>query len=291
MRCFKHLKSDAVGICSSCHKGVCSKCAVRKGGKIYCRECLSKPKFAEIKCYNHPMSEAVGMCSSCGKPICESCTIEKDGKLYCRLCSSQIPAEPKEELETVEFTERKYEAMRPVEKEEMRPVGTEEKHIPVSRVELSVKPSETVSSTLVGGIFGGFMMGLPFINLLMFWSAIGGAISTYLLKLRVDEYGSGYIRRNDAITVGAISGVFAALIATAFNVIYSVLLNGLVMQATNFMLSIGLDAETSTLIIKLAFTDMQLSAVFILIKLIATMMFFAILGAVGGVVYSELSRR
>jgi hypothetical protein len=136
------------------------------------------------------------------------------------------------------------------------------------------------------------MMGLPFINLLMFWSAIGGVISTYLLKLRIDEYGSGYIERNDAIIVGAISGVFSALIATAFNVIYSVLLlDAILIPSENFLLSIGLDVGATDLIIKLAFTDIQLSAIFILIKLIATMMLFAILGAVGGVVYSELSRR
>ncbi len=286
MRCFKHPKSEAVGICSSCNKGVCSKCAAEKDGKVYCKDCLSKSKFAEIKCRNHPRSEAVGLCSSCGRPICESCAIEKEGKLYCRLCSSQLRAayEPPEPA-VVEVPQRKYEEMRPT-------VEVEEKHIPLAKVELSVKPSETVSSTLVGGIFGGFMMGLPFINLLMFWSAIGGALSTYLLRLRIDEYGTGYIGRNDAIRVGAISGVFAALIATAFNIIYSVLLHDIIlMPSTNFLLSLGLSVDIANFVMQLAFTDPLLSAVFILIKLIATMILFAILGAVGGVVASELSKR
>lgn len=286
MRCFKHPKLEAIGICSSCNKGVCSKCAVKKDGKVYCKDCTSKSRIAEMKCYNHPRSEAVGLCSSCGKPICESCSIEKDGKLYCRLCSSQLPAgiglagPP----EVVEVPQREYEEMRPIVKQE-------EKRIPRARVELVVKPSETVSSTLVGGIFGGFMMGLPFINLLLFWSAIGGALSVYLLRLRVDQYGSGYVRRKDAVTVGAISGVFAALIATAFNVIYSVLLHGLVMQTASFLLSLGLDVGTSDLLIKLAFADISLSAVFIFIKLITTMVLFALLGAVGGAIASELSKR
>lgn len=290
MRCFKHPKSEAVGICSSCNKGVCSRCAVEKDGKVYCRDCISRTRLAEMKCHNHPKSEAVGVCSSCGNPICESCSIEKNGKLYCRLCSSQLRAEPKEpepeiveQPEVVEVPQRKYE--------EMRPVVREEKRIPRARVELTVRPSETVSSTLVGGIVGGFLMGLPFVNLLLFWSALGGALSAYLLKLRVDQYGSGYVRRKDAIAVGAISGVFAAVIATLFNIIYSVLLHGIVMQTADFLLSLGLDVGASDLLIKLAFTDLNGWAPFILVKLIATMVLFAILGAIGGLVYSELSRR
>lgn len=284
MRCFKHPKSEAVGMCSSCNKGVCSKCAVQEDGKVYCKDCMSRSKVVD-RCYNHPRSEAVGICSSCKKLICSDCAIEKDDKLYCRLCSAALPAEfePQRQAVVVEVPQ-KYEEMRP-------PARVEEKRIPLARVELSVKPSETVSSTLVGSIFTGFMMGLPFINLLFFWSALGGALSAYLLKLRVDRYGNGCIRRTDAVTVGAISGVFGALIATAFNIIYSVLLHGFVMQTAGFILSLGVGVEVSDLLIKLAVTDLSLSAVFILVKLIATMMLFAILGAIGGAVSSEMSRR
>jgi hypothetical protein len=287
MRCFKHPKSEAVGICSSCNKGVCSKCAVEKDGKIYCKDCLSKSKFAEIKCANHPRSEAVGMCTSCGKPICEDCAIDKEGKLYCRLCSAALPPEfePQRQTAVVEVPQRKYEEQRiPLARMEGR-------RIPSAKIELAVKPSETVSSTIVGGIAGGFMMGLPFINFLFFWSALGGVLSVYLLRLRVDRYGNGYIRRQDALVVGAISGVFSALIATAFNIIYAVLLHGLVMQATEFLLSVGLGVEISDLIIKLAVTDLSLSSLFIFIKLVATIILFALLGAVGGAISSELSKR
>jgi hypothetical protein len=285
MRCFKHPKSEAVGVCSSCGKGVCSKCAVEKDGKVYCKDCISKSKIAEMKCYNHPRSEAVGVCSACGRPICADCSIEKEGKLYCRLCSSQLPAEfePRQPAAVV-APQVKYAEARPVAR-------VEEKRIPLSRVQLSVKPSETVSSTLVGGIFSGFMMGLPFINLLLLWSALGGALSVYLLRLRVDRYGNGYIGRNDAITTGAISGVFAALIATTFNVIYAVLLRDIVRVPSMNFLSSLVGVYTANFIIQLAFTDPMLSAVFILTKLIATIILFAILGAVGGAVYSEMSKR
>jgi hypothetical protein len=291
MRCFKHPKSEAVGICSSCNKGVCSKCTVEKDGKVYCKDCISKSKFAEMKCHNHPRSEAVGICSSCGKPICESCAMEKEGKLYCRMCSAGLPAEfrPRREADQRKKPEV---AEAPQKYEEMRPVAeVEEKHIPLARVELLVKPSETVSSTLVGGIFSGFMMGLPFVNLLLFWSALGGALSAYILKLRVDRYGYGYVRRIDSMLVGAISGVFAALIATAFNIIYTVLLHGILLQSRGFLTSLGLGVDIANLVIQLTFTDPLLSAVFILIKLIATMIFLAFLGAVGGLIYAEISRR
>jgi hypothetical protein len=227
------------------------------------------------------------MCSSCKKPICSDCSIEKDGKLFCRLCSAALPPEfePQKQTAVVEVPQREYEEQRiPVAKMEKR-------NIPCAKVELAVTPSETVSSTIVGGIFGGFMMGLPFINFLLFWSALGGVLSVYLLKLRVDRYGNGYIRRQDALVVGAISGVFSALIATAFNVIYAVLLHGLVMQATNFLLSLGLGVEVSDLIIKLAVTDLSLSGLFIFIKLVVTIIIFALLGAVGGAISSELSKR
>jgi len=292
MRCFKHPHSEAVGICSSCNKGVCSKCAVEEDGKVYCRDCLSRSKIVD-RCYNHPRSEAIGRCSSCKKLICADCAIEKDDKLYCRLCSAKIPAEFEVSAPTdiVEVQQKRYEERRmPLARtEERMPARFEAKRIPVSRVELSIKPSETVSSTIVGGIAGGFLMGLPFINFLLIWPVIGGAVSAYLLRLRVDSCGNGYINRRNALEVGAISGVFVAFIATTFNIIYAVLLQGLAMQTTATFISFGLGVGTSDLLVKLAFTE--LNVYFILIKLIATMILFALLGAVGGAISAEFSKR
>jgi hypothetical protein len=37
MKCYDHPKTDAVGVCSQCGKGICSKCAVEIGGKLYCK--------------------------------------------------------------------------------------------------------------------------------------------------------------------------------------------------------------------------------------------------------------
>jgi len=296
MRCFKHPKSEAVGICSSCNKGVCSKCAVQEDDKVYCRDCLSRSKIVD-KCYNHPRSEAIGMCSSCKRLICSDCAIEKDDKLYCRLCSAKIPAEFEVPTPTdiVEVQQKRYEEKRiptaRVEERQIQFSRVEEKRIPVARVELSVKPSETVSSTIVGGIVGGFMMGLPFINFLLIWPAIGGAFSAYLLRLRVDRCGNGYIKSKDGMAVGAISGIFAAIIATIFNIIYTVLFQGFVLQATGTLLSFGLGVGTSELLIKLAFTDLSLSSIFIFIKLVATIILFALFGAVGGTISARLSKR
>ena len=37
MRCFSHPDQDAVGVCKSCQKGVCSVCAVDLGKGLACR--------------------------------------------------------------------------------------------------------------------------------------------------------------------------------------------------------------------------------------------------------------
>ena len=295
MRCFKHPKSEAVGICSSCNKGVCPKCAAQEDGKVYCKDCMSRSKIVD-KCYNHPRSEAIGVCSSCKRLICADCAIEKDDKIYCRLCSAKIPAEfevptPKDivEVQQKRYEERKIPAAR-VEERSIQFSRIEEKRIPVAKVELSVKPSETVSSTIVGGIVGGFMMGLPFINFLLIWPAVGGAVSAYLLRLRVDRCGNGYVRRKDGVAVGAISGLFTAIIATVFNIIYTVLFSGLAQQA-EMTLQSWLGIGTADLLTKLAFTDLSLSSIFIFLKLIATIILFALLGAVGGAISAELSKR
>jgi hypothetical protein len=235
------------------------------------------------------------MCSSCKKLICSDCAIEKDDKLYCRLCSAKIPAEFEVPTPTdiVEVQQRRYDEKKtPAVVEERRVPTTkfEEKHIPVAKVELSVKPSETVSSTIIGGIVGGFMMGLPFINFLLVWPAVGGAVSAYMLKLRVDRYGNGYVKRKDGMTVGAIGGVFAALIATTFSIIYTVLFPGLTQQAETTLQSF-FGIWTADLLVKLAFTDLFLSSIFILLKLIVMIVLFALLGAVGGAISAEFSKR
>lgn len=42
MKCYKHPKVVAVGVCSQCGKGVCDKCAVEIGGKLYCKSDADK---------------------------------------------------------------------------------------------------------------------------------------------------------------------------------------------------------------------------------------------------------
>lgn len=48
MKCYKHPKANAVGVCSECGKGVCSKCSVEVSEKIYCKPCTDKV-FGEKK--------------------------------------------------------------------------------------------------------------------------------------------------------------------------------------------------------------------------------------------------
>ncbi|MEM0440175.1 MAG: hypothetical protein QW463_01055 [Candidatus Caldarchaeum sp.] len=38
MRCYFHRDVEAVGVCSYCHRGVCQKCVVVDGLKVFCRE-------------------------------------------------------------------------------------------------------------------------------------------------------------------------------------------------------------------------------------------------------------
>lgn len=36
MKCYKHRDRDAIGLCKSCHKGVCPECLVLVGGSVAC---------------------------------------------------------------------------------------------------------------------------------------------------------------------------------------------------------------------------------------------------------------
>jgi hypothetical protein len=37
MKCFIHLSNDSVGICKSCHRGVCAECAADCEGRLACK--------------------------------------------------------------------------------------------------------------------------------------------------------------------------------------------------------------------------------------------------------------
>ncbi|MEM2119209.1 MAG: hypothetical protein QW840_03680 [Candidatus Bathyarchaeia archaeon] len=40
MKCYLHPKEDAVAVCKSCGKGVCSNCVIEVGGISYCKACV-----------------------------------------------------------------------------------------------------------------------------------------------------------------------------------------------------------------------------------------------------------
>jgi len=46
MKCYVHPKEDAVAVCKSCGKGVCSNCAVEINGVAYCKTCVESKAVA-----------------------------------------------------------------------------------------------------------------------------------------------------------------------------------------------------------------------------------------------------
>jgi len=38
MKCFVHQTTDAIGVCSTCGRGLCNACVVKIGGKFYCKD-------------------------------------------------------------------------------------------------------------------------------------------------------------------------------------------------------------------------------------------------------------
>ena len=49
MKCYVHLKTDAIGTCSNCGKGLCKECAIEVGNKLKCRECLKNVEPQRLK--------------------------------------------------------------------------------------------------------------------------------------------------------------------------------------------------------------------------------------------------
>lgn len=39
MKCYEHQQQDAVGLCKSCHKGLCSECSHLVSGSVACHDC------------------------------------------------------------------------------------------------------------------------------------------------------------------------------------------------------------------------------------------------------------
>lgn len=47
MRCYRHHKEEAIGMCKVCNKGVCELCAVEKDGFIFCKDHAKMPEVVE----------------------------------------------------------------------------------------------------------------------------------------------------------------------------------------------------------------------------------------------------
>ena len=57
MKCFTHIDTDAVGICSACNKGLCPQCTQDLGHSIACSSaCIEKAKLIERTIYNNSVS-------------------------------------------------------------------------------------------------------------------------------------------------------------------------------------------------------------------------------------------
>ncbi len=49
MKCFQHTKSEAVGTCQSCGKGVCGDCFVEDTGVLYCgKDCAPDNRRSRV---------------------------------------------------------------------------------------------------------------------------------------------------------------------------------------------------------------------------------------------------
>ena len=42
MKCSIHQETDAIGVCSNCHKGVCVSCSLELAKKLYCHQCANE---------------------------------------------------------------------------------------------------------------------------------------------------------------------------------------------------------------------------------------------------------
>jgi len=47
MKCYNHLKTEAIGVCKNCGKGICKECTFEQDKKIFCTSCSTIVARAE----------------------------------------------------------------------------------------------------------------------------------------------------------------------------------------------------------------------------------------------------
>ncbi|MGB9906817.1 MAG: hypothetical protein ACPLRR_05455 [Candidatus Saccharicenans sp.] len=77
---------------------------------------------------------------------------------------------------------------------------------------MALKENDLIIPALAGGALAGILSGIPFLHCLCcLWVLAGGMVATYLVSNRASQQSLTY-RLGDALLVGALSGVFGAVI-------------------------------------------------------------------------------
>ncbi|MFC2019039.1 hypothetical protein ACFLU4_03680 [Chloroflexota bacterium] len=100
MKCAYHPDRDAVGLCVSCGRFVCSECKAELGGKIYCNSCADKQPSAQAP---EPAGATSSPAAGLPKPssnvragdCCDLCKRNYEGEhnwgFECPNCISKLP--------------------------------------------------------------------------------------------------------------------------------------------------------------------------------------------------------
>ena len=251
-----------------------------------------------MRCFYHHDLEAVGMCTVCNKGLCERDAVEVSGFVYCRTHAREALAEEERprpavrgrvEEEAISEAEGLPEApstpkARHAQPPKARPARLQPK------VLLKIRPKNTVTAAVVGGIVSGMLTGIPFLNLVCFvWMLLGGAAAAYLLMLKESaaERVRGYISETDGAIVGGISGFFGANIAIIMNLFAAVNFGDLIHSA---LVSLGRDPQTASTILQIIAIGPNLDIVNLLLRYILMLIVFPVFGAAGGWAAAKLAK-
>ncbi len=128
-------------------------------------------------------------------------------------------------------------------------------------------------AALVAGLISGALSGIPILSLgnclCCLWIVGGGALATYLYQ----RTSSAKLNAGDGLSVGALSGFLAALVATPLDLIFFSWSRGLMME---IMKTYGMDASAFQ-----AYWVPQKFASSFLMRIILFSLFSAIGGAIG----------